>query len=137
MNAADGHLSDEQIQRYGTSSSSAADRLAVSDHLADCTPCRERLSAASKTGSPKVLGGVREPSAEPFHLSYELMRDHVKGKLDAVDRELVESHVADCGSCRRELEDLTAFAQSLDQEESFRTLEKAEPGFDWSQRRQS
>jgi hypothetical protein len=108
----------------------------VSDHVADCAPCRERLSAASKSASPRVLGGVRDPGAEPFHLSYELMRDHVKGKFDAVDRELVESHVADCGACRRELEDLTAFAQSLDQEEASE-VEGAEPGFDWSQRRQT
>lgn len=50
-------------------------------------------------------------SADPFHLDYELLELYVDGKADDVDREIVDSHVAECAQCADELEDLVEFKE--------------------------
>ena len=45
-----------------------------------------------------------------FHLDYEQhLEPYVDGKADDIDREIVESHVAECARCAEELRDLRAF----------------------------
>src|SRR5262245_47395543 len=48
----------------------------------------------------------------PFHLDYEqYLEPYVDGKVNDIDREIVESHVALCPKCAEELRDLLAFKQ--------------------------
>jgi hypothetical protein len=48
---------------------------------------------------------------EPAHPSFDELAGYVDGHLDAISREVVASHVEDCARCRREWNDLTAFAK--------------------------
>lgn len=50
-------------------------------------------------------------SEDPFHLDYEQLELYVDGKADEIDREIVESHVAQCSQCADELEDLLEFKE--------------------------
>src|SRR5215218_1772510 len=49
---------------------------------------------------------------EPFHLDYnEHLEPYVDGKVNEIDREIVDSHVALCSQCATDLRDLLAFKQ--------------------------
>ena len=51
-------------------------------------------------------------SEDPFHLDYEQhLEPYVDGTADDIDREIVESHVAECSRCADELRDLLAFRE--------------------------
>src|SRR5689334_8421117 len=50
-------------------------------------------------------------SEDPFHLDYELLELYVDDKADDIDREIVDSHVAQCSQCADELRDLLAFKE--------------------------
>lgn len=51
-------------------------------------------------------------SEDPFHLDYEQhLEPYVDGTADDIDREIVESHVAECSRCADELRDLLAFKE--------------------------
>ncbi|HEX6647951.1 MAG TPA: zf-HC2 domain-containing protein [Pyrinomonadaceae bacterium] len=59
--------------------------------------------------SQNQLAGYSEG---PFHLDYdEHLEPYVDGKLNEIDREIVDSHVAQCSRCADELRDLLAFKQ--------------------------
>ena len=63
----------------------------MSDHLSQSSP-----SFQSEQG--------------PFHLDYgEHLEPYVDGKANDIDREIVDSHVAQCSQCADELKDLLAF----------------------------
>ncbi|HYI10350.1 MAG TPA: hypothetical protein VEK57_14920 [Thermoanaerobaculia bacterium] len=51
-------------------------------------------------------------TAEPFHPEFELLARVAEKSADAVDREIVETHAADCANCRAELQDLRAYVRS-------------------------
>lgn len=48
---------------------------------------------------------------ERVHLEFEQIASYAERSADAIDREIVESHVSQCARCRRELRDLEAFAR--------------------------
>lgn len=50
-------------------------------------------------------------SREEWHPEPELLIARVDGTLDAIDRDVVEPHLADCMQCRREVRDLEVFAR--------------------------
>src|SRR5215208_7652801 len=51
-------------------------------------------------------------SEQPFHLDYEqYLEPYVDGKVDDIDREIIDSHVALCSKCADDLRDLLAFKQ--------------------------
>lgn len=48
----------------------------------------------------------------PFHLDYEQhLEPYVDGKVNDIDREIINSHIALCSTCAAELRDLFAFKQ--------------------------
>jgi len=60
---------------------------------------RQRIAAA-------LIG-----NAEEWHPEPELLIARVDGTLSAIDRDVVEPHLADCMQCRREVRDLETFAR--------------------------
>jgi anti-sigma factor RsiW len=76
--------------------------LAVDDHVAGCSACRELLRAAtpgrealfSLKKSLETLNTVDE------HLADASLRAYVADRLDQIDRELTEAHLQDCTFCR-------------------------------------
>lgn len=107
------HLSEEQIVRYRAGALSAHERLALALHLSQCGDCRQRPYEPEE-GQAVALslpGSVLEESA---HLTYEEKKAFIHNESDALDREMVESHVAVCSQCGAELESFRRFAARMD-----------------------
>jgi hypothetical protein len=102
------HLSQSQLAGYSGRTLDADELLAVDGHLASCDACHERLTSVPKLALSPSLQSVEGP----FHLDYEQhLEPYVDGKANDIDREIVDSHVAECSQCADELEDLLAFKQ--------------------------
>lgn len=106
------HLTAETIERYGAKKSSPAEFLAASDHLAACAECRQKLEFA--VSAQAAFAGLQSQFAalsdEDFtHLPYEQLALYVDGKMDSVEREIADSHLAVCENCREDLADLRGF----------------------------
>ncbi|MGI8641740.1 MAG: hypothetical protein ACR2MG_17570 [Pyrinomonadaceae bacterium] len=112
------HISAEAIERYAIRKSALAEMLAVQRHIAVCEMCREKLAEAFD--AEKAFVGLQNELAfddfsdEPEHLPYEQLALFVDGKLDAVESEITESHLAICAECKKDLADLRVFRQIAD-----------------------
>lgn len=107
------HISAEALERYEAGKSAPAETLAVQRHIAACAACREKFAEAFDTN--KSVAALRgdfsfddfEPA--PEHLPYERLALFAEGKLDAVEREIAESHFAVCAECAKDLDDLRVY----------------------------
>jgi hypothetical protein len=99
------HLSQTQLAGYSGRTLYPDELLAVDSHLASCDECHERLTRITP-------GTSVESGEEPFHLDYnEHLEPYVDGTGNEIDREIVDSHVAQCSRCADELSDLLAFKE--------------------------
>jgi anti-sigma factor RsiW len=110
------HLTDEQIEGYRKRELQPQQLLAADRHCLSCERCRSRLNesgklqAAFKNLKENLQTGARE---RPEHLEYGLLEAYVDNRVDELDREIVESHIALCADCADELQELQAFAAML------------------------
>ena len=80
----------------------------------------------AETEEALLIEDLREDRANDFHLSYEEhLKPFIYETIDAVDKEIVESHVEVCSECREDLRDLLNFHQELEREKEIRELSKA------------
>ena len=112
------HLSEEQIERYRAQTLAPAEQLLVARHLAACDQCNVR--PRRMTSSPAAFAALRKnmrPRAREnlHHLDYELMEAYVDKRADAIDTEIVESHLELCADCAAELKELQSFAAMMRQ----------------------
>ena len=106
------HLSQSQLAGYSGRTLDTDELLAVDGHLASCDVCHERLTGMLPAAAKPAAGLSLQPDAGPFHLDYEQhLESYVDGKLNDIDREIVDSHVAECSRCADELRDLLAFKE--------------------------
>jgi hypothetical protein len=99
------HLSQAQLAGYSGRTLYPDELLAVDSHLASCDECHERLTRIAMAPS-------FESGEEPFHLDYDQhLQPYVDGTANDIDREIVDSHVAQCSKCANELSDLLAFKE--------------------------
>lgn len=110
------HLSEAEITGYRNRSLTPAQRLAVSDHLADCETCRCQLAEtdaqSGRANAPIHIlqtDSASETDEAPFHLSDEQLMGYVDNQLDEYDREIVEGHLEGCERCVAEAAELRAF----------------------------
>ena len=110
------HLTPAQLARYAKRTLSPAELLASDDHLSACETCRQR------TGDPQTeeaaFDFLRQDLAAQAklglsHVSYAQMESYVDNDADTADREIVDSHVELCRTCREELRELQEFRVSL------------------------
>jgi hypothetical protein len=98
------HLSPSQLAGYSGRTLDPRELLAVDRHLASCDVCHQRL--------PGVAKASFQSDERPFHLDYDqYLEPYVDGNANDIDREIVDSHVAQCSKCADELSDLLAFKQ--------------------------
>jgi len=106
------HLSQSQLAGYSGRTLDTDELLAVDGHLASCDVCHKRLSNILPGVAKLDLSSSFQPGEEPFHLDYDqYLEPYVDGKANDIDREIVDSHVAECSKCADELRDLLAFKQ--------------------------
>lgn len=109
------HLTEEAINRYRERASSRAELLAVQTHIRACAACRARLEQAVEANAAflslqrQVTGGSIDLIDEPEHLPYEQLALYVDNRLDEVEREIAESHLAICEECSGDLVDLRRY----------------------------
>jgi len=104
------HLSQSQLAGYSGRTLEPHELLAVDGHLASCDVCHKRLTGILPGVAKLALGlSIGE---QPFHLDYDqYLEPYVDGNANDIDREIVDSHVAQCSKCADELRDLLAFKQ--------------------------
>lgn len=110
------HLNTQNIARYLKRELAPTERLEISDHLAVCPECRQRIQQA-RTEAPVVSTsriGMSEPlTPEDEHLSHEEIVEYIEGRCPPALRELVEGHISDCTRCREEVREMRAFRATL------------------------
>jgi anti-sigma factor RsiW len=102
------HLEDGDLQRFVSGQLDAQALLAADDHLASCRECRSRLSPLASR-APALARQLSGPMA-PAHLQYEQLEAYVDGTLNALDREICDTHLEDCADCAEDLRDLQSAA---------------------------
>jgi hypothetical protein len=110
------HLSPDERERYRQRQTTPRELLELDAHLAICTACREELLPADRL--PAGVAALRaqletDPAAAEDHPSHHDVAAHVDRRLEAVDAEVVESHLAACPPCAEDVEDLRALGRAL------------------------
>jgi hypothetical protein len=106
------HLSQSQLAGYSGRTLDPHELLAVDGHLASCDECHKRLTGILPGVAKLALSPSLQSDERPFHLDYDqYLEPYVEGNANDIDREIVDSHVAQCSKCADELGDLLAFKQ--------------------------
>lgn len=111
------HLGREQLKKYGERRLNAEETSPIILHLDECGACfdsfREMFPALSDAARKVSFDALTADDADIFHLDYEEhLRPFVDGEADAVTREVVASHSANCSFCARAVRDLQEFSDS-------------------------
>lgn len=106
------HLKSREIELYHRRQLTATELLEASAHVESCALCREELRAKEQT--PVAIKDLRagfmlEEAEEETHPRYEQFTLYAANQLDDVEREIMDSHLADCSECAGLLQDLQAF----------------------------
>ena len=117
------HLTQKQAEDYSRNNLPATELLAVSDHLAECDLCRQRVEAGLNGEGAffalhdQTFGDVGLSSA---HLTVDQTAEYVDKNLSGEALQVVVDHLGSCEECTLAVEDLHAFrnevAPSLDRE---------------------
>jgi anti-sigma factor RsiW len=111
------HLSEQDLRRYHDRELSPGEILALDDHLGNCGTCRAeiRTRQESQDAPKRITTGLQtETDLETAHLLYQEMADYVDNRSSEIDREIIDSHLEFCRSCRVEMQDLAALKTRLD-----------------------
>ncbi len=101
------HLSTQYLEGYCQRTLGPDDLLTLDDHLAVCAECRWRLREmkSSPAAFLKMMASLEEAAVtEDDHPSREQLTTYLADRLEAVDRELVESHLDFCPQCVEQIE---------------------------------
>ncbi len=99
------HLSSYQINRYRHAGLAAQELLVIDDHLLTCEFCRQQLRAGiNLQAAIHQLQATLLRLPEEEHLSPEQCDAFAHNRLDAIERELVASHLLSCPSCTAQIQ---------------------------------
>jgi anti-sigma factor RsiW len=99
----------------------------IDAHARDCAVCRAALTAQADVRAQRRL--LLRLERERGHLDYESLAAFVDDRLAAVQRPVVERHLAICPRCRREWTEMRAFAPALARPLKTVAREEASEGF--------
>jgi hypothetical protein len=107
------HPSSHQLKLYQKRSLAPDLFLTVHRHVSACPSCNELCGGAQATEEDYanlVEALMPEHGDAPYHLTESEMVDYVGQRLDTVDAESAESHLAVCSQCAGVLKELRAGA---------------------------
>lgn len=108
------HLSPEATLRYRERTLPHDELLAVSDHLALCSECREKLATTKELGQRlDFLRAELNTSGNSTHVSYPDMEGYVDRRLNASRLLAVDEHLETCTTCTEEVGELESYRARL------------------------
>jgi hypothetical protein len=113
------HLTNTQIEDYGRCLLSAREALSVSDHLAGCEVCRQRLESSANDDEEylelraELLGEAEALTSPIGHLTIEELTGFVDRALSGEELQVVEDHLTCCEECNLAAKDLLAFKDQV------------------------
>jgi len=110
------HISEIEIERYRERTLAPAELLAVNDHVLSCDVCHQRLVGKGRVGRTyrfvrEELEAALEENAE--HLRFEQIVAYATGQVDAIDREILETHIEECPDCDAEIADIRLYNSTV------------------------
>jgi Putative zinc-finger len=113
------HLTNKQLEDYGRCLLSASEALSVSDHLAGCEICRQRLESSMNDDEDylalraELLGEAEALTSPIGHLTIEELTGFVDRALSGEELQVVEDHLTCCEECNLMVKDLLAFKDQV------------------------
>ncbi len=101
------HLTAEELDRFRRNDATAAEVFAWADHLGVCADCTRAVTSDRRIGD--LVHAIE--SEESAHLDFETLHALLDPGIHSIDREIAESHLEGCATCRDELADLRLFAR--------------------------
>src|SRR5205814_7307348 len=103
------HLSMEQLERLRKGMLSPQEILSVDEHISACEECRNKIGDDDKIRASIRFwkADLEQASKELDHPSYEELKEYIEGRLDEVDREIIDSHMDLCTLCRMKVEEMS------------------------------
>lgn len=106
MPVSSAHLTGETLARFTRRELPPGELLVTARHLGECAECRARAGTAD---AHALHAALRPDPADTAHLDPETeLIPYAGGTAGPATREIVETHVEDCASCRAELRELEA-----------------------------
>ena len=110
------HLTQKQVEDFSLHQLSAAELLAVSDHLGECEVCRGRVEGAL-SGDVAFLAlhedAFGENGFESAHLTAGQTADYVDQNIAGEALQMVDDHLSGCEQCAVAVADLRAFRNEI------------------------
>lgn len=100
------HLTEQELDRFRRNDAGADEIFAWADHLGVCADC-----ARAATSDRRIVDLVAMDAEESAHLDFETLHALLDTGVHSIDREIAESHLEGCATCRDELADLRLFAR--------------------------
>jgi anti-sigma factor RsiW len=110
------HLTQKQVEDYSLHQLSAAELLAVSDHLGECEACRVRVEGELSSDVAFLAlheEAFSENGAGSTHLTAEQTADYVDQNLAGEALQMVDDHLNGCEQCAFAVADLRAFRNEI------------------------
>jgi hypothetical protein len=107
------------MERFCLSALPEAELAVITEHLNQCELCHQLFAAT--LGHQRGTAPIRftlEPEywLKHDHLEFEQLVAIANHKLDAIDREMIDIHVAICESCREDVRSFLAFCRKIEPE---------------------
>lgn len=128
------HLSNEIIQYYRHKKLSAGAKFDADVHLSTCPSCREKLDGAERLQTLHRAFRTNfafSPENVCRHLGDDEVLAYLNERLDAVEFEIADSHLAWCEQCQTEVGQMRAIASQFDPQPgpAVKTLNRIPPAF--------
>ena len=116
------HLTQTQIEDYGSHALSPAEFLSASRHMRDCEACRlkvervlddDEMFYTLKSEVLSVSAETAASSAEQAHLTFERTAAYVDETLAGEELRVVTDHLTGCEQCAMAADDLRAFRNQV------------------------
>ena len=131
------HLTPKQVEDYSRQRLTAAELLAVGDHLGECDACRARIESNDAAFFALHEAAFTE-NESATHLTADQTADYVDKHLAGEALQIVDDHLAACEQCALAVADLRAFrneiAPSLDCEYGPMTAPAAKGKIGWREK---
>lgn len=113
------HLSQTQLERFAIGRLAEAEPIVMANHLATCDTCHQGLAETLKRH--RGSEGISFTLAPEFwlkheHLDYEQLSALADNKLDATEREIIDTHLTICAPCREDVSSFLAFRKQIEPE---------------------